>query len=106
MTKDLISYIRFIHGYLFLLILLAFSVYLAGNTWGIDESYLSMLLEYSAVGAAAYFVLSLLILLMLIIRKTVYRTASLAAPLIITVLCTLCIIPVYLAAEGLIIILQ
>ena len=106
MTKDLVSYIRFIHGYLFLLILLAFSVYLAGNTWGIEEHYLELMLEYTAVGSAAYFTVSLLILIMLIIRKIVYRKAAIAAPCIITVLCTLCIAPVYLAAEGLIIILR
>ncbi len=105
MTKDLVSYIRFIHGYLFLLILYAFGVYLAGNLWGIEPVYLSWMLEFSAAGSIAYLVISFLIIVLLVLRKIIYGNTGLVLPIVITLVCSLAVIPIYGIAEGLIIIL-
>jgi|GEM_PF-5556104 len=102
MGKDVIPYIRFIHGYLFLLILYAFGVYLAGNIWDIPELYLSWMLEFSAAAGTAYLVLSVIIILLLVFRRIVKGKTRIILPIIITVLCSLVVLPVYAAAEGMI----
>ncbi len=104
MTRNLIAYIRFIHGYLFLLVLYAFGVYAAGSTWEISDTYLAWLLEATAAGGAAYLALSVLIIVLLVIRKIVYGQVRIVIPVVITVICSLIILPVYTAAEGLIVI--
>ncbi len=105
MTRDVIGYIRFIHGYLFLLILYAFGLYLAGNTWEIGDVYLSWMLEFSAAGSAAYLVLSVLIILLLVLRRIISGKGALVLPIIITVVCSAAVLAVYAASEGLILIL-
>lgn len=105
MEKDVIPYIRFIHGYLFLLILYAFGMYIAGNVWEIPDAYLSWLLEFSASASIAYFVLSIVIIVLLVIKRVVFGKKQIVLPIIITVICSLLIIPVYGAAEGMILFL-
>ncbi len=103
MTKDIVPYIRFIHGYLFMLVVSAFALYAAGNSWGIQETYLAWFLEFSAAGSAAYLVISVIIILILVLQRIAYRKKGIGIPIFVTVICSLVVLPLFGAAEALII---
>ncbi len=106
MMRDLVSYVRFIHGYLFMIVLGAFLLYVSGNVWLIDEEHLIVMLTVSSTGGILYLIMSVLIILMLIYRKIRYVRIPFWGPLMITLLCSAAAGAAYVLSEGTLIVIQ
>ncbi len=100
MMRNLVSYVRFIHGYLFMVFVAAFLIFAAGNIWGIDEEHLYLMLSVSSLGSLYYLIISVLIVIMLFYRRIRHRDLPFWGPLIITLLCSIPAAAIYAASES------
>lgn len=100
MMRNLVSYVRFIHGYVFMVVSAAFLVFAAGNIWGIDDQHLYLLLTVSTLGSIYYLIISVLIVIMLIYRRIMHSDLPFWGPLVITVMCSIIVAAVYIASES------